>query len=73
MRSGHDPRQEEPPIIRHRSAGVRSKLLKEYDIEIGAGLGALKGKVWRIGLMGASSTRNHVNALCGALGELLKN
>lgn len=54
-------------------AAVRSKLLKEYNIEIGAGLGALKGKVWRIGLMGASSTRNHVNALCAALGELLKN
>lgn len=52
-------------------ASIRRRLLTEYNIEIGAGLGPLKGKVWRIGLMGASSTPNHVNALLAALGELL--
>ena len=40
-------------------ATVRGRLLKEYQLEIGAGLGALAGKVWRIGLMGhACSSRN---------------
>ncbi len=53
-------------------AGVRNALLNEYNIEIGAGLGPFKGKAWRVGLMGESSTRNHVLLLLGALGELLK-
>jgi len=40
-------------------AAVRSRLLNEFGIEIGAGLGPMKGKTWRIGLMGeASSSRN---------------
>ena len=40
-------------------AAVRTILLREFDLEIGAGLGALAGKTWRIGLMGfASSERN---------------
>ncbi|MHB1294653.1 MAG: pyridoxal-phosphate-dependent aminotransferase family protein [Anaerolineae bacterium] len=50
---------------------VRRRLLNEYDIEIGAGLGAFKGKAWRIGLMGESCTPRHVRALVGALGTLL--
>jgi alanine-glyoxylate transaminase / serine-glyoxylate transaminase / serine-pyruvate transaminase len=52
-------------------AGVRRRLLEDYSIEIGAGLGEFKGKVWRIGLMGASSTPNHVNSLLAALKEIL--
>ena len=44
-------------------AEVRSHLLHEFNLEIGAGLGPLAGKIWRIGLMGASSTPDHV-ALC---------
>lgn len=52
-------------------AAVRNTLLQEFDLEIGAGLGALAGKTWRIGLMGfASSERNVVyclNALEAAL------
>ncbi len=39
---------------------VRKRLLEQYGIEIGAGLGVFKGKAWRIGLMGASCTRRHV-------------
>jgi alanine-glyoxylate transaminase/serine-glyoxylate transaminase/serine-pyruvate transaminase len=52
-------------------AQIRKRLLDEYNIEIGGGLGDLKGKIWRIGLMGASSTPNHVNALLAALKELI--
>jgi alanine-glyoxylate transaminase/serine-glyoxylate transaminase/serine-pyruvate transaminase len=48
-------------------AAVRETLLREYNIEIGGGLGPLKGKVWRIGLMGESSTPANVLALLNAL------
>ena len=48
-------------------APVRQRLLDEYNIEIGAGLGEFAGKVWRIGLMGHSCTQNHVNMLLAAL------
>ncbi len=54
-------------------ATVRSALLQDFDLEIGAGLGALAGKTWRIGLMGfASSERNVIRcltALEAVLGE----
>jgi alanine-glyoxylate transaminase/serine-glyoxylate transaminase/serine-pyruvate transaminase len=48
-------------------AAVRELLLREYNIEIGGGLGPLKGKAWRIGLMGESSTPANVLALLNAL------
>jgi alanine-glyoxylate transaminase/serine-glyoxylate transaminase/serine-pyruvate transaminase len=35
---------------------VRRTLLRDYNIEVGAGLGPLAGRIWRVGLMGASST-----------------
>ena len=50
---------------------VRSRLLERYGIEIVGGIGALKGRIWRIGLMGASSTRNNILLLLGALEEVL--
>lgn len=46
---------------------MRRHLLTEHGIEIGAGLGALAGRVWRIGLMGQSSTRGHVMACLDGL------
>lgn len=46
---------------------VRKRMLQDYRIEIGAGLGALKGKVWRVGLMGYASTPERVNKLLDAL------
>ncbi len=52
-------------------AQVRKRLLDEYNIEIGGGLGDLKGKIWRIGLMGESSNPNHVHALLSALRKLI--
>jgi alanine-glyoxylate transaminase/serine-glyoxylate transaminase/serine-pyruvate transaminase len=48
-------------------AAVRSTLLNDYDLEIGAGLGALAGKVWRIGLMGYSSSPTNVRLCLAAL------
>jgi alanine-glyoxylate transaminase/serine-glyoxylate transaminase/serine-pyruvate transaminase len=53
-------------------AAVRRRLLDDYDIEIGAGLGEFAGKLWRIGLMGSSSTRNHVHMLLAALREIME-
>ena len=52
-------------------AGVRKRLLNEFGIEIGAGLGAFKGKAWRIGLMGYASQANNVLLLLAALEQLL--
>jgi alanine-glyoxylate transaminase / serine-glyoxylate transaminase / serine-pyruvate transaminase len=51
-------------------AAVRSQLLESFGIEIGGGLGPLKGKVWRIGLMGESSTEANVLTLLNALEEI---
>jgi alanine-glyoxylate transaminase/serine-glyoxylate transaminase/serine-pyruvate transaminase len=48
---------------------VRAQLLKEHNIEIAAGFGALKDKVWRIGLMGYSSRPENVHLLLDALKE----
>ena len=52
-------------------AAVRAHVLKAWDLEIGAGIGALKGKVWRIGLMGASASPWHVRLCLTALCEAL--
>lgn len=52
-------------------AGVRRRLLEDYGIEIGAGLGPFKGQALRIGLMGASSSRRNVMLLLSALEEIL--
>jgi len=54
-------------------ANVRMSLLNDYNIEIGAGLGELSGKVWRIGLMGYSSNKKNIDALLTALKEILSN
>ena len=51
---------------------VRARLLNEFDIEIGGGLGIFKGKAWRIGLMGTGSTANNVLLLLAALEKALK-
>jgi alanine-glyoxylate transaminase/serine-glyoxylate transaminase/serine-pyruvate transaminase len=52
-------------------ARVRGRLLEEYNLEIGAGLGAFAGKVWRIGLMGYSSRLENIELCVRALGEVL--
>ncbi len=48
-------------------AAVRRALLDDFNLEIGGGLGPFKGNTWRIGLMGASATRQSVNLCLSAL------
>ena len=50
---------------------IRSQLLNEYNIEIAGGLGELKGKAWRIGLMGYSSRKENVTLLLAALKDCI--
>lgn len=52
-------------------AAVRSTLLKDYSLEIGAGLGAMAGKVWRIGLMGHACNARNVYLCLNALDDVL--
>jgi alanine-glyoxylate transaminase/serine-glyoxylate transaminase/serine-pyruvate transaminase len=51
---------------------VRSRLLNEFGLEIGGGLGPLAGKIWRIGLMGYSSRKKNVLYCLSALWEVLR-
>ena len=50
---------------------IRTALLNDYNLEIGSGLGALAGSVWRIGLMGFASNKNNVLLCVSALGNVL--
>jgi alanine-glyoxylate transaminase/serine-glyoxylate transaminase/serine-pyruvate transaminase len=52
-------------------AAVRAALLEEYNLEIGAGLGAMAGRIWRIGLMGYASNPTNVLTCLGALDAVL--
>jgi len=58
-----------PPSASHDH--VKKHLLEDYGIEVGAGLGQLKGQIWRIGLMGHSSRREYVTLVLAALREIL--
>lgn len=51
---------------------VRARMLDTYGIEIGGGLGAMKGKVWRIGLMGESATQANVDLVLAALVDCME-
>jgi len=52
-------------------AAIRSRLLNEYNLEIGAGLGDLAGKAWRIGLMGYAAKKENVALCLKALSDVL--
>ena len=52
-------------------AQVRTRLLNEFNLEIGAGLGTLAGKVWRIGLMGHSSRAENILLCLASLEAVL--
>lgn len=54
-------------------ARVRDRLLRLFNIEVGAGLGPFKGKVWRIGLMGEGSRRENVMLVLSAMEEILSS
>jgi len=53
-------------------ARVRGRLLNDFNIEIGGGFGPLKGRIWRVGLMGANSTERNVLLLLGAMEQALE-
>jgi alanine-glyoxylate transaminase/serine-glyoxylate transaminase/serine-pyruvate transaminase len=53
-------------------AATRRRLLDDYGLEIGGGLGDLAGQVWRIGLMGAACSRNNVMCCLAALDDVLR-
>jgi len=53
-------------------AAVRKQMLAQFDIEVGAGLGPLAGKIWRVGLMGASSTPAIILLFLGAFESVLR-
>ncbi|QSR88782.1 alanine--glyoxylate aminotransferase family protein [Methylacidiphilum caldifontis] len=52
---------------------LRKKLLDQYGIEIGPGLGPLKGKIWRIGLMAEGAQQKYIDQLLDALENILKS
>lgn len=54
-------------------AKLRKQLLNDFSIEIGGGLGPMKGLTWRIGLMGETASRNNVEAFLQALEECLRS
>ena len=54
-------------------AAVRKRLLSDFNIEIGAGLGPLKGNIWRVGLMGETSSKANVKAFLSALAQILND
>jgi alanine-glyoxylate transaminase/serine-glyoxylate transaminase/serine-pyruvate transaminase len=58
-----------PPSASHDH--VKKHFLEDYGIEVGAGLGPLKGQIWRIGLMGHSSRREYVTLVLAAMREIM--
>jgi alanine-glyoxylate transaminase/serine-glyoxylate transaminase/serine-pyruvate transaminase len=54
-------------------ATVRSRLLRDFNIEISGGLGDGKGKIWRIGVMGYSAQRGNIRLLLSALEDILED
>jgi alanine-glyoxylate transaminase/serine-glyoxylate transaminase/serine-pyruvate transaminase len=59
-------------VLADGEAALRKRLLTEHGIEVGGGLGALAGRVWRVGLMGENARPERVTALLDALGDLLR-
>jgi alanine-glyoxylate transaminase/serine-glyoxylate transaminase/serine-pyruvate transaminase len=52
-------------------ARIRQRLYDDFNIEIGAGLGPLKGKIWRVGLMGHGARAENIEILSKALKQLI--
>jgi alanine-glyoxylate transaminase/serine-glyoxylate transaminase/serine-pyruvate transaminase len=52
---------------------IRKRLLSEFKIEIGGGLGPLAGKIWRIGLMGHTARKENVSRFLASLEKVLKS
>jgi len=62
-----------PEQIQAKEADIRRRLLTEFNLEIGAGLGPLAGKIWRIGIMGYSCRPENVMLCLSALGAALED
>ena len=62
-----------PATLKDREAEVRKTLLTEFNLEIGAGLGPLAGKIWRVGIMGYSCKPENVMLCLSALGSVLSD
>ena len=62
-----------PEAVQSREAEVRKTLLNEFNLEIGAGLGPLAGKIWRVGIMGYSCKPENVMLCLSALGSVLSD
>jgi alanine-glyoxylate transaminase / serine-glyoxylate transaminase / serine-pyruvate transaminase len=62
-----------PEALKDREAEVRRTLLTEFNLEIGAGLGPLAGKIWRVGIMGYSCKPENVMLCLSALGSVLSD
>ena len=62
-----------PEAIQPKEAEIRKTLLSEFNLEIGAGLGPLAGKIWRIGIMGYSARAENIMLCLGALGSVLSD
>src|SRR5262249_25719455 len=62
-----------PEAIQEREAEVRRTLLSEFNLEVGAGLGPLAGKIWRVGIMGYSCKPENVMLFLSALGSVLSD
>jgi alanine-glyoxylate transaminase/serine-glyoxylate transaminase/serine-pyruvate transaminase len=60
-----------PEALQAKEADIRRTLLTEYNLEIGAGLGPLAGKIWRIGIMGYSARAENIMLCLSALGSAL--
>lgn len=60
-----------PSRLIDREADVRKRLLTEFNMEIGAGLGPLAGKIWRIGIMGYSCKPENIMLCLSALGSVM--
>ena len=62
-----------PEAVKSKEADLRRTLLTEYNLEIGAGLGPLAGKIWRIGIMGYSARAENIMLCLSALGSVLSD
>ena len=60
-----------PDALKPREGDIRKTLLIDHDLEIGAGLGALAGQIWRIGLMGHGASAENVATCLTALKKVL--
>ena len=54
-------------------ASIRQRLLNEHNLEIGAGLGNLAGKIWRIGLMGYGASQENVSTCLNAIKQVTRD